>query len=68
MEAEKLSETITKTGDGEKNPHIIKAFFISIFAVALSFSGLGSSDELKTISADVAKKIEETGIEVVAII
>ena len=52
MEAEKLSETITKTGDGETNPHIIKAFFISVFAVALSFSGLGSSDELKTISAD----------------
>jgi uncharacterized protein YlxP (DUF503 family) len=52
MEAEKLSETITKTGYGEKNPHVIKALIISLFAVALSFAGLGSSEELKTISAD----------------
>lgn len=52
MEAEKLSETITKAGSGEKNPHIIKALIISLFAVALSFAGLGSSEELKTLSAD----------------
>jgi hypothetical protein len=52
MEAEKLGEIITKTGSGEKNPHIIKAFIISLFAVVLSFAGLGSSEELKTISAD----------------
>lgn len=52
MEAEKLSETITKTGGDGRNPHVIKALIISLFAVALSFAGLGGSEELKTISAD----------------
>lgn len=52
MEAEKLSETITKTGEDEKKSNVIKALTISLFAVALSFAGLGSSDEIKTISAD----------------
>lgn len=52
METEKLAEDITKTGEGEKNSHVIKALTISLFAVALSFSGLGSSEEFKTISAD----------------
>jgi hypothetical protein len=52
MESEKLAEDITKTGEGEKNSHVIKALTISLFAVALSFSGLGSSEEFKTISAD----------------
>jgi hypothetical protein len=52
MQAEKLSETITKIGGGEKSAHAIKALVISLFAVALSFAGLGSSEELKTISAD----------------
>jgi hypothetical protein len=52
MEAEKLSETITKTGADEKKSNVIKALTISLFAVALSFAGLGSSDEIKTISAD----------------
>jgi hypothetical protein len=52
METEKLAEDITKTGKGEKNSHVIKALTISLFAVALSFSGLGSSEEFKTISAD----------------
>jgi hypothetical protein len=52
MEAEKLSETITKTGRDEKKSNVIKALTISLFAVALSFAGLGSSDEIKIISAD----------------
>ena len=52
METDKIAEDITKTGEGEKNPHVIKAIAISFFALALSISGLGSSDEFKTISAD----------------
>ena len=52
METDKITEDITKAGEGEKNPHVIKAIAISFFALALSISGLGSSDEFKTISAD----------------
>lgn len=52
MEADKIAEDITKTGEVEKNPHVIKALTISFFALALSISGLGSSDESKTISTD----------------
>jgi hypothetical protein len=52
MEAEKLSETITKAGETEKNPHAIKAIIISIFAVVLSIASLGGAEELKTISAN----------------
>ena len=33
MEAEKTSEEIIKVGNGEKNPHAVKAFIISLFAV-----------------------------------
>jgi hypothetical protein len=50
METEKIAEDITKTGEGEKNPHVIKALLISFFALALAVSGLGSSDELKKIT------------------
>jgi hypothetical protein len=51
METEKIAENITKTGEDGKKSHVIKALTISLFALALSLSGLGSSDEFKTIAA-----------------
>ena len=51
MEAEKMSEAIIKVGDGEKNPHAIKALMISLFALVLSLAGLGGAEELKIMSA-----------------
>jgi hypothetical protein len=51
MEAEKTSETIIKVGDGEKNPHAIKALMISLFALVLSLAGLGGAEEMKIIAA-----------------
>ena len=51
MEAEKTSEAIIKVGDGEKNPHAMKALMISLFALVLSLAGLGGAEELKIMSA-----------------
>lgn len=51
MEAEKTSEEIIKTGDGEKSPHAIKALIISLFALVLSLAGLGGSEELKIMTS-----------------
>ena len=51
MEVEKTSEAIIKVGDGEKNPHAIKALTISLFALVLSLAGLGGAEELKIMSA-----------------
>jgi hypothetical protein len=51
MEAEKTSEEIIKTGDGEKSPHAIKALTISLFALVLSLAGLGGSEELKIMAS-----------------
>ena len=51
MEAEKTSEAIIQVGDGEKNPHAIKALTISLFALVLSLAGLGGAEELKIMSA-----------------
>lgn len=51
MEVEKTSEAIIKVGDGEKNPHAIKALTISFFALVLSLAGFGGAEELKIMSA-----------------
>jgi len=51
MEVEKTSEAIIKVGDGEKNPHAIKALMISLFALVLSLAGLGGAEEIKIIAA-----------------
>ena len=50
MEAEKTSEEIIKVGNGEKNPHAVKAFIISLFALVLSLAGFGGAEELKIMS------------------
>jgi hypothetical protein len=51
MKTENIAEDIKKTGEGGKKSHVIKALTISLFALALSLSGLGSSDDVKTIAA-----------------
>lgn len=51
MEAEKTSEEIIKTGDGEKSPHAIKALIISLFALVLSLAGFGGGEELKIMAS-----------------